>query len=223
MSLSTVCNWYRKPKPPPNATRAPTPASPSKIALRRCRSRFRRRCTWRAPQSHRTVNGQTYDLVVIGGTPGGIACAVRAAREQLSVLLVNHTQHLGGFITSGAGGWEAPYDGLRSPIYSEMITGAAEYYAKTYGEGSPQHVFSMPSKTSRAHIDRPKIEPRIAELLFNQMVAKEKTLTVLLGHMVTKAEREGALIKSVLLRSMHGDSTIKVSGTVFADGCMRAI
>lgn len=136
------------------------------------------------------VNGKSYDLVVIGGTPGGIACAVRAAREGLRVLLVNHTQHLGGFITSGAGGWEAPYDGLRSPIYAEMLTGAAQYYAKTYGEGSPQHIASMPSQTSRAHIDRPKVEPRIAERLFNEMVAQEKTLTVLLGHIVAKAECE---------------------------------
>ena len=164
------------------------------------------------------VNGKSYDLVVIGGTPGGIACAVRAAREGLSVLLVNHTQHLGGFVTSGAGGWEAPYDGLRSPIYGEMITGAAQYYAKTYGEESEQHIVSQPSKTSRAHIDRPKIEPRIAEMLFNQMVEKEKTLTVLLGHIVTKAERDGALIKKVTLKAMHGGNTITVSGKIFADG-----
>ena len=164
------------------------------------------------------VDGKSYDLVVIGGTPGGIACAVRAAREGLSVLLVNHTQHLGGFVTSGAGGWEAPYDGLRSPIYGEMITGAAQYYAKTYGEGSPQHIASMPSKTSRAHIDRPKIEPRIAEMLFNEMVAKEKTLTVLLGHIVTQAERDGSLLKSLMLKPMHGEKTITVTGKVFSDG-----
>ncbi len=133
------------------------------------------------------VNGRSYDLVVIGGTPGGIACAVRAAREGLSVLLVNHTQHLGGFITSGAGGWEAPYDGLRSPLYGEMLSGAAAYYEKTYGEGSPQHIFSQPSQTSCAHIDRPKIEPRIAEMHFNQKVDKEKMLTVLLCHIDTAA------------------------------------
>ena len=45
------------------------------------------------------VDGKSYDLVVIGSTPGAIACAVRAAREGLTVLLVNHTRHLGGFIT----------------------------------------------------------------------------------------------------------------------------
>lgn len=164
------------------------------------------------------VAGKSYDLVVIGGTPGGITCAVRAAREGLSVLLVNHTQHLGGFSTSGAGGWEAPYDGLRAPLYGEILTNAASYYSKTYGEGSQQHIASMPSKTSRAHIDRPKIEPRIAELMFNQMVEKEKTLTVLLGHIITKATREGSLIQSVTLKPMHGDRTITVSGKVFADG-----
>jgi flavin-dependent dehydrogenase len=163
------------------------------------------------------VDGKSYDLVVIGGTPGGIACAVRAAREGLRVLFVNHTQHLGGFITSGAGGWEAPYDGLRSPIYGEMLTNAAAYYRDKYGEGSPQHLLSMPSQTSRAHIDRPKVEPRIAEMLFNEMVAKEKTLTVLLGHIVTNADRDGALLKSVTLKPMHGEGQVDVSGKVFAD------
>jgi len=163
------------------------------------------------------VDGKSYDLVVIGATPGGIACAVRAAREGLRVLLVNHTQHLGGFITSGAGGWEAPYDGLRSPLYGEMLTGAADYYRKTHGQNSPQHLASMPSKTSRAHIDRAKVEPRIAEMLFNQMVEREKTLTVLLGHIVTRAERHGALLKRVTLKPMQGDSAITVSGKVFAD------
>lgn len=169
------------------------------------------------------VAGRSYDLIVIGGTPGGIACAVRAAREGLSVLLVNHTQHLGGFMTSGAGGWEAPYDGLRSPLYGEMRTEATEYYRKTYGEGSQQHLASMPSRTSRAHIDRPKIEPRIAEMLFNQMVEREKNLTVLLGHIVAKAEREGALLKQVTLKpySSHlaprDEHSITVSGKIFAD------
>ena len=35
-----------------------------------------------------------FDLVVVGATPGGIACAVRAAREGLSVLLTNWNAHL---------------------------------------------------------------------------------------------------------------------------------
>jgi hypothetical protein len=163
------------------------------------------------------VNDKSYDLVVVGGTPGGIACAVRGAREGLKVLLVNHTQHLGGFMTSGAGGWEAPCDYLRSPLYGEMLTGAAAYYREKYGDGSPQHVASLPSRSSRAHIDRAKVEPRIAEHLFNQMVEREKSLTVLLGHVVSQAQYEGRLLKGITLQPLHGAGQIAVRGAIFVD------
>ena len=53
-----------------------------------------------------TVTGEVKtpatDVLVYGVRPGGIACAVRAG------VAVNHTGHLGGLITSGAGGWETP-------------------------------------------------------------------------------------------------------------------
>lgn len=147
-----------------------------------------------------------YDLVVIGGTPGGIACAVRAAREGLDVLLVNHTQHIGGFITSGAGGWETPCDYLRSPLYAEMILGAAEHYRLTYGENSPQHRASLPNPNSRAHIERAKVEPRVAEMLFEQMVAREKKLTVLKGFYVSGAERDGARLIAVTIKQLQHSS-----------------
>lgn len=168
------------------------------------------------------VDGKSYDLVVVGGTVGGTACAVRAAREGLNVLLVNHTKHLGGFMTSGAGGWEAPYDGLRSPIFGELRSGAAAYYAAKYGVGSPQHVASLPSTKTNAHIDRPKIEPRVCEMLLNRMVAAEPKLTVLTGYYVTDVERNGALIKSAKFREKHGERTVEVRGKVWADGMYEA-
>ncbi len=169
-----------------------------------------------------------YDLVVIGGTPGGIACAVRAAREGLDVLLVNHTQHIGGFITSGAGGWETPCDYLRSPLYAEMILGAAEHYRLTYGENSPQHRASLPNPNSRAHIERAKVEPRVAEMLFEQMVAREKKLTVLKGFYVSGAERDGARLIAVTIKQRQHSSppppspgeprTRRITASAFADG-----
>lgn len=168
------------------------------------------------------VEGKSYDLVVVGGTAGGTACAVRAAREGLNVLLVNHTKHLGGFMTSGAGGWEAPYDGLRSPIYGELRTQAAAYYATTYGEGSPQHVASLPSTKTNAHIDRPTIEPRVCEMLLNRMCAAEPQLTVLTNFYVTDVVRDGALIQSATFREMHGEKTVQVSGKIWADGMYEA-
>ena len=168
------------------------------------------------------VDGKKFDLVVVGGTPGGIACAVRAAREGLSVLLVNHTRHLGGFVTSGAGGWEAPYDGLRSPLYAEIRQGATDYYREQYGADSLQCRASIPNPNTNAHIDRAKVEPRIAEMLFNRMVAREKNLTVLTNFYVTAAERDGASLKAVALREMDGTRTCRAIAKIFADGMYEA-
>src|SRR5256885_7546571 len=36
----------------------------------------------------------------------GVACAVRAAREGATVLLVNHTRHLGGMMLNGLLQWD---------------------------------------------------------------------------------------------------------------------
>jgi hypothetical protein len=168
------------------------------------------------------VDGKEFDLVVIGGTPGGIACAVRAAREGLCVLLVNHTRHLGGFLTSGAGGWEAPYDGLRSPLYAEIRRETTDYYRRQYGDGSPQHLASIPNPKTNSHFDRAKVEPRIAEMLFNRMVARAKSLTVLTNFYVTAAERDKASLKAVTLREMGGRRECRVSAKIFADGMYEA-
>lgn len=45
----------------------------------------------------------SYDLVVYGGTSGGIAAAVQAARMGRTAVLIEPTQHLGGLTTGGLG------------------------------------------------------------------------------------------------------------------------
>jgi choline dehydrogenase-like flavoprotein len=42
-----------------------------------------------------------YDVVVYGGTPGGITAAIAAARDGASVILLEQTRHVGGLTTSG--------------------------------------------------------------------------------------------------------------------------
>ena len=157
------------------------------------------------------------DLMVFGATPGGIACAVRAAREGLHVLLVHHTGHLGGFITSGAGGWETPCDLQRSPIYAEVRRDITEYYRETYGEGSPQHLASMPQPDSHRHIDRAKVEPRVAERVFDEIIRREPRITVWRGWYPASAKREGTTLSSVTLQQMDGSERLEVAAASFVD------
>ena len=44
---------------------------------------------------------QRYDVIVVGGGPGGVCAAVGAAREGTSVLLIERYGFLGGMATAG--------------------------------------------------------------------------------------------------------------------------
>ena len=51
---------------------------------------------------HRII-GKKYDVVVIGGGPGGVPAALKAARRGRSVALIEKNQFLGGAAASGLG------------------------------------------------------------------------------------------------------------------------
>ena len=56
----------------------------------------------------------TKDVVVYGGTPGGITSAISAAREGHSVVLLEQTKHVGGLSTSGLNRDEAEHMDVRT-------------------------------------------------------------------------------------------------------------
>ena len=176
------------------------------------------------------VHGKTYDLVIFGGTPGGIAMAVRAAREGLDVLLVNRNRHLGGILSSGLRVWDTLYEGKRSPIYDEARQGIFDYYRETYGEHSAQYRRCLPGKSGHTN---GLFEPAVAEHVLTRMVNVEPRITVLCDHFIADAERDGALLKTVTFNpwrklpacdvagerklEAYATESVTVSGKVFAD------
>ena len=157
---------------------------------------------------------KSYDLVVIGGTPGGIACAVRAAREGASVLLVNRHDHLGGIVTSGLGVWDTLWEGKRSPIYDEVRAALFNHYLTTYGPDSPQYRDALPGKSGHSN---GRYEPHVAEKIITALVEREKNITVLRGFIPVAVEREGALLKSLSLQALTAGNHLTVRAKVFAD------
>ena len=160
------------------------------------------------------VHGKTYDLVIFGGTPGGIAMAVRAAREGLNVLLVNHNRHLGGILSSGLRVWDTLYEGKRSPIYDEARQGIFDYYRETYGERSAQYRRCLPGKSGHTN---GLFEPAVAEHILTRMVNAEPRITVLCDFFIADAQRDGALLKTATFRHMREKQSVTVSGKIFAD------
>lgn len=160
------------------------------------------------------LHAEQADLCVYEATPGGIAMAVRAAREGLSVVLVNHNAHLGGILSSGLGVWDTLWEGKRAPIYDEAREAIFEHYRTTYGEKSPQHRDALPGKSGHSN---GKFEARVAEMVLTRLVTQEKNITVVRGHVPVAVQRDGALLKAVTFRELDGTLEKEVRAKVFAD------
>jgi len=155
-----------------------------------------------------------YDLLVIEATPGGVACAVRAAREGLKVALVNRTEHPGGILSSGLGVWDTLWEGKRSPVYDELRQSIFDYYRTTYGENSQQYRDALPGKSGHTN---GKFEPRVAEKLITSLIAREPNITLLKGYIPVAARRDGRRLTEVTIRQFKGTETIRIGAKVFAD------
>ena len=186
----------------------PTHAEPGAPSIKVKSPAAERKAT--GPQPLPTLT-ERYDLVVYGSTPGGIACAVRAAREGLTVLLVTHTTYLGGMFSSGLSVMDTLYAGSRSPIYDELRRGIHDYYRITYGPDSPQFAASRPGHPKTYY------EAHVVEHLIEEMVAREPGITVVRGFTPERTQRTGATIEDVTFGEMRGDRRFTARARIFAD------
>lgn len=153
----------------------------------------------------------SYNLVVYGATPGGIACALRAAREGLQVLLVNYNYHLGGQFVNGLGTMDTLYNGARAPIYDELRYNIYDFYRSTYGYQSPQYQATQPG------FPKTRFESHVAEKLINEILQKESGITILKGYYPLKVGINNKIVESVSFKKIDGDGIFVAQGSVFAD------
>jgi hypothetical protein len=137
---------------------------------------------------------KTFDLVVYGGTAGGVMTAVAAARAGLNVALLEPTKHLGGMVTGGLS---------RTDFGKKEVIGgiALEFYQRA-GKKYGSDIEWMP-------------EPRVAEAILNEMIAEAKTITVLLNHRLKEkggVKKQGTRILEITL-----ENGARVAGKIFAD------
>lgn len=156
----------------------------------------------------------TTDLCIYGGTPGGIAMAVRAAREGLEVVLMNRHGHLGGMLSSGLGVWDTLYEGKRSPIYDEARQAILDHYRETYGADSRQYRDALPGKSGHTN---GKFESKVAEQVLTWLVERESRIRVMRHCMPKSVQREGRRIKSITFASPQGEAAGEIEAAAFAD------
>ena len=162
-----------------------------------------------------------HDLVVIGSSPCGIACAVRAVREGLSVALVSEGRHVGGMLSSGIGVMDTQYEGRRAPLYDEICDRIKAYYRERYGEESPQYRTCLPgARTSSGN--RLTFEPHVAEAVLEQLLAEHDAIALLRGWVVDGVERDVDRVVAVLLRREDGAQRQRLAAALFVDATYTA-
>ncbi len=124
--------------------------------------------------------GETvYDVVVYGGTSGGVAAAIQTARSGKAVVLIEPGQHLGGLTTGGLGATD---------IGNKRAIGgiAREFYGRVYRHYAQESAWTRETRDQyRARaghaIDADTMwtfEPHVAEAIIHAMLAEAKVPVV---------------------------------------------
>lgn len=154
-----------------------------------------------------------WDVVVVGGTPGGIATAVTAARQGRRVLLLERTSHVGGLPANGLGATDITTRGATTGFFLEFVSRNKAYYEQTYGAGSPQ------VKTCS---DGYHFEPSVAEKTFLELLAAEgERICVLYGRQFdsdpANLTMAGGRISAITVCNRENGERETYSAVVFVD------
>lgn len=146
-------------------------------------------------------------VVVVGGTPGGVAAAVAAARSGQTVVLIEAHQHLGGMMTSGLGKSDIENRAMIRGLFREMINRVYAHYVSTWGEDH---------ENVRLCRDGYYYEPSVAERVIDEMVTEESSITVLRGWQLQAARVENRCLRRIQIVS-HRNEERSLDGQVFID------
>lgn len=148
------------------------------------------------------------DLVVIGGTPGGIATAVTAARLGHSVALVEYHRRVGGMSASGLGASDIEHRELIQGLFREFVDRVQAYYVTAYGAQSEEVKLCKSGYW---------FEPLVAEQVFEGLLAEQPAITVLKFHQLEAVEVQDNRLVSVKIRNRASGESTTLRAKVFAD------
>ena len=146
-----------------------------------------------SPQSARR-----FELVVYGGTAGGVVTAVSAARAGLKVVLLEPGSHLGGMVSGGLSATDYGKKEVIGGCALEFFRRLGSYYQmRRYGQDVAWY-----------------FEPHVGEQVLKEMAA-EAGVTVLYDHRLRA--KDGLLKEGLRVRQIVMENGSSFSGEVFAD------
>jgi len=150
------------------------------------------------------------DVLVIGGTTGGISAGLQSARLNTPTLIVEETPWLGGMITAqGVSAIDGNHN-LHSGIWNEFREKLRIHY------GGAQAL-------ATGWVSNTQFEPHIGDSIFKAMAAEEKLLKVIYGYHVSEILKEGNnIIGAIFINDKNEKLTVRakvvIDATDLGDG-----
>lgn len=141
-------------------------------------------------------------VLVVGGTTGGIAAGIQSARGGVQTIIVEETNMLGGMITAAGVSCADGNNNLKSGMWQEFREALYKHYGTT--------------NLASGWVSNNCFEPHVGDSIFKSWVSKEDQLTVLYGWYLDKVLTKGNTIKGARFISKSG-KTLNIKAVVTID------
>jgi hypothetical protein len=155
-----------------------------------------------------------HDIVVYGGTAGGVAAAVQGARMGKSVVLIEPGRNIGGLTSGGLGATDIGNKGAIGGIAREFYRRLGEYYADDKSWRFQTRAAYQTGRQQANEREMWTFEPHVAEKLLREMLKQAKVAVVMQKRikLQSSVQKSGGRITSIEME----DATL-FSGKMFID------
>jgi hypothetical protein len=152
-------------------------------------------------QTTATAEPRIADVIVYGSTPGGFCAAIAAAREGVSVILLEPTEHVGGVNTGGLS-----FSDSNQTVRS-TVRGLFEEWHERIERDYQQRGVTLPYKVAEKDHTHWTYEPHVAMRVTRAMLDEAK-VRVLTGRWLKSVTKDGARITR--LQTSQGEFAARV-------------
>ena len=168
-----------------------------------------------------------YDVVVVGGTPAGIAAAIAASRMGKRVIIIEQSPVLGGMLASGVLRLDDHMRQANSGVMEEFRLRVKAYHLTALANDA----------LVKSHLEQPDSlrwnvaegqawEPQTAARVYAGMVAEQPSITTRFNEVAVDVELDGDRIVGVTTRDRDNSGELgqkhKYRGRVFIDATYEA-
>jgi len=159
---------------------------------------------------------ESFDVVVVGGSSGGIGAALGAARLGVRVALIEDTPVLGGMLANGISNIDCfSYESL-SGVFEEFRKAVRDHYAPLeasdpfFTGARPPRPRHMDGRSFQANEPRMggRWEPHVADAIWKAMAARHKNLEIFYKRFATGVLKSGNRIAGVVTETESGDRRV---------------